>query len=1083
MRVRCFVAVCAFALLCGTPLASAMTDRSLRLLDGAPPVVTVPSDITREATSSAGVFVTFSVDFTDPDGDIVSSGCDHDPAGETYGVGTTLVTCSATDATSLSDSKSFNITVTPQPPPPDTTAPTITTPGDFSVEATSGSGAPVTYTASASDPDDAVASFACSPASGTGFGLGDTTVTCNASDSHGNNSTATFTVSVVDTTGPVISGVPSNITTEATSGSGAVVTFTNPTASDTVSGSVGVTCSPPSGSTFGITTTTVACSATDTHGNISSATFSVKVQDTADPVISNVPSDISLDATSPSGRTVTFASPTATDLGASVPVNCVPGSGSTFAVGTTTVTCTANDGHGNTSQAQFHVSIAPFDATPPIITVPADITTEATSGSGATVTYSFSATDPDDAVLSQSCSPSSGSTFGLGATTVNCTATDHHSNTANKSFKVTVRDTTPPTVGAPPADITREATGPTGVAVTFTKPSATDIVDGSGVPVTCVPGSGSTFPLGDTTVVCTATDNAGNSATKSFKVTVHDSLPPVFGPAPDVNANVAPGGSTVVTYTKPTATDAVAGVVAVNCAPVSGSAFPIGSTTVNCSASDPGGHSASTSFHVIVTDHTPPVITVPADITAQATGLSGAAVTYAFSAADPDDAVSTSSCTPASGATFAIGQTTVTCNATDSHTNSASKTFKVTVVDTTPPVLSNVPPDKTVEANGFAGSIVDYVPPTAVDLGEPRLVTCAPARNSTFALGTTTVTCSASDGRGNTGTAAFKINVVDTTPPTLIPPGDFSAYAVENSGTFPSDDSVQKFVFGAHVSDIADPHPTLATDTPSFFPVGTTTVHFTATDASGNKATASAKLTILPKPAPGTTPPALPPPTDNTPPANVTGLTGKGGDRRATLKWTNPKDSDFAAVEIQRGTNAAFSSVKATGDVVYHGSGTSYVDKGLTNDVSYRYVVYSLDKLGNKSSGVPINITPHFQPLRTPADGARLAAIPKKFVWTRDPKATYYNFQLFLGGTLLLQSTTAEPRKILSTWTNGPSFNFKSPWKWEGKSYKIAKGIYTWYVWPGYGARADVKYGPQMGPATFQITKTPKPAKPKKKKK
>ena len=234
---------------------------------------------------------------------------------------------------------------------------------------------------------------------------------------------------------------------------------------------------------------------------------------------------------------------------------------------------------------------------------------------------------------------------------------------------------------------------------------------------------------------------------------------------------------------------------------------------------------------------------------------------------------------------------------------------------------------------------------------------------------------------------------------------------------------------------------------------------------------------------PGTTPPALPPPTENTPPANPTGLTGKGGDRRATLKWTNPKDSDFAAVEIERGTNAAFSSANATGTVVYHGTGTSYVDKGLTNDVSYRYVVHSLDKNGNKSQGVAINITPHLQLLRTPADGARLATIPKKFVWARDPKAAYYNFQLFLGGTLLLQSTAAEPRKILSTWTTGPSLSFKNPWKWEGKSYKIAKGTYTWYVWPGYGARADVKYGPLMGSATFQITKTPKPAKPKKKKK
>ena len=892
-------------------------------MDGSPPVIHVPANFSVESSNGVNAVVDYTVTVDDPDGDLDTWGCDP-ASGSTLDVGSHTITCNAVDLAGNPSTDNFTVTVTEPPPPPDNTAPTITTPGDFSVEATSGSGVTVTYSASASDPDDAVSSFGCSPASGTVFSLGNTTVTCNASDSHGNDSSASFTVSVVDTTGPVISGVPSNITTETTSGSGAVVTFTNPTASDAVSGPAGVTCSPPSGSTFAITTAAVTCSATDTHGNTSSASFNVTVQDNTDPVISNVPSDISQEATSSSGRTVTFATPTATDLGASIPVNCVPGSGSTFA-------------------------------------------------------------------------------------------------------------------------------------------------------------------LGDTTVVCTATDGSGNSASKSFKVTVQDSLPPVFGPAPDVNANVAPGGSSVVTYTNPTATDAVAGGVPVNCTPASGSTFPIGSTLVSCSASDPSGHSASTSFHVIVTDHTPPVITVPADITAEATGLGGAAVTYGFSATDPDDAVSTSSCSPASGTTFAIGQTTVTCNATDSHSNSASKTFKVTVADTSPPVLSSVPADKTVEANGFAGSIVDFVPPTAVDLGEPRLVTCAPARNSTFALGTTTVTCSASDGRGNTGSATFKIHVVDTTPPTLNPPGDFSAYAVENSGTFPSDDSVQKFVFGAHVSDIADPHPTLATDTPSFFPVGTTTVHFTATDASGNKTKAQAKLTILPKPAPGTTPPALPPPTDNTPPANVTGLTGKGGDRRATLKWTNPKVSDFAAVEIERGTNAAFSSVNATGTVVYHGTGTSYVDKGLTNDVSYRYVVHSLDKNGNKSEGVGINITPHFQPLRTPADGARLATIPKRFAWARDPKASYYNFQLFLGGTLLLQSTTAEPRKILSTWTTGPSLNFKSPWKWEGKSYKIAKGTYTWYVWPGYGARANVKYGPLMGPATFQITKTPKPAKkpakPKKKKK
>jgi hypothetical protein len=88
------------------------------------------------------------------------------------------------------------------------------------------------------------------------------------------------------------------------------------------------------------------------------------------------------------------------------------------------------------------------------------------------------------------------------------------------------------------------------------------------------------------------------------------------------------------------------------------------------------------------------------------------------------------------------------------------------------------------------------------------------------------------------------------------------------------------------------------------------------------------------------------------------------------------------------------------------------------------------------------------------------------------------------GGTLLAQSTTqAAPKKILSRWTNGPSLRFNSPWKWEGRNYKMTKGIYTWYVWPGYGARAAVKYGNLMGLATFQLTKNPKtPKKPKKSK-
>src|SRR5439155_550313 len=132
------------------------------------------------------------------------------------------------------------------------------------------------------------------------------------------------------------------------------------------------------------------------------------------------------------------------------------------------------------------------DTTAPIVTVPSDITAEATSAAGAAVTFTASASDIVDGSLATTCSPASGSTFGITTTIVNCTATDAHGNTGSASFHVTVVDTTPPTVTVPP-DITTEATSAAGAAVTFTA-SASDIVDCS-VATTCSPASGSTFGI------------------------------------------------------------------------------------------------------------------------------------------------------------------------------------------------------------------------------------------------------------------------------------------------------------------------------------------------------------------------------------------------------------------------------------------------------------------------------------------------------------------------------------------------------------------------------------------------------------
>ncbi len=160
----------------------------------------------------------------------------------------------------------------------DTTPPSFTLPGPITAEAAGPGGAGVTYSASADDSGSEVASSSFTPASGSTFAIGTTTVNASATDNAGNTASGSFTVRVVDTTAPVISGVPANITTDATAASGAVVAFAAPTATDLVDGAVTVNCSPASGSTFAIGTTTVTCTATDAHGNTVSQSFSVTVK-------------------------------------------------------------------------------------------------------------------------------------------------------------------------------------------------------------------------------------------------------------------------------------------------------------------------------------------------------------------------------------------------------------------------------------------------------------------------------------------------------------------------------------------------------------------------------------------------------------------------------------------------------------------------------------------------------------------------------------------------------------------------------------------------------------------------------------
>jgi hypothetical protein len=152
------------------------------------------------------------------------------------------------------------------------------------------------------------------------------------------------------------------------------------------------------------------------------------------------------------------------------------------------------------------------------------------------------------------------SSFGVGTHTMSASYTDGvNFASSSGSTAFTVVDVVPPVISGA-VDLIVEANGPSGSVVIFS-PTATDDVDGA-VTVICSPPSGTTFPLGTTTVTCTARDHTGNVATASFTVMVQDTTAPSV-PVLSASPNVLGPVNHKMIAVKVTAqsTDAVSAVV------------------------------------------------------------------------------------------------------------------------------------------------------------------------------------------------------------------------------------------------------------------------------------------------------------------------------------------------------------------------------------------------------------------------------------------------------------------------------------------------------------------------------------------
>ena len=275
-------------------------------------------------------------------------------------------------------------------------------------------------------------------------------------------------------------------------------------------------------------------------------------------------------------------------------------------------------------------------------------------------------------------------------------------------------------------------------------------------------------------------------------------------------------------------------------------------------------------------------------------------------------------------------------------------------------------------------------------------------------------TCTASNPDG-TVPAQTKVIKIDQTPPTAViatpqRPPDHGAFYTAPLAIGWSGADATSGIAGCTATTYAGP------DAATAAPAGT------CRDRAGNVSA----------------PVALPFAYDATPPALTDVSATVAADRTATVRWTPGPDAQTVTVVRAPGGAPLLTAAPASTHAV--------TDGPLAPGTTDTYTITIADAAGNAATATTTATAP-----ATPAAATKASAKPTTLPalrWRARSPAKYYNLQLFRDG-----------RKILSAWPTKPHYTLKASWRYRGKAYKLTSGRYRWYVWPGYGRRAQHRYG------------------------
>ncbi len=630
-------------------------NQTINVIDNQAPTANCPADITSGSDQGiCGAVVSFNASGTD-NCSVGSITYSQNP-GTVFPVGTTSVTTTVSDVAGNTGTCSFNVTVN------DTENPTISCPASITTNNTPGQcGANVTFSVSAADNCPGV-SYTCTPNSGDFFPVGTTTVSCLATDAAGNQASCSFNVTVNDTEAPQL--IPpvafaDTIKVDNDSGlCGASVSFTV-SATDNCAG-VTYSCSANSGDFFPLGNTNVNCTATDAAGNMSSGFFVITVSETK-PAVAVCATNQTLNLTSDG---TTILSPSLVDGGSyscgSFTLSVAPNQFNCDNVGDmVTVTLTAtDDSNGNSSTCMTTVTIDDPNsyccAPPDAICQNQTISLNANGMASIAVADINNNSTAECGLASMVLSQTSFDCSEKGQNTVILTVTDVNGDSDVCTATVTVEDNMAPTAVCQNATVILDAQGNGSVQASALDGGSTDncsttfLYIPTAYAFTC-------SSVGPNTVTLTVVDESLNTSNCTATVTVIDNIFPDITCPGDIVQNNDPGqcGATI-NVPVPQASDncgiAVTEFRYIEVDPDNANAeigtwtgwttntnvfFAVGSWKVEWNVEDPSQNGKVCDFYITINDNQDPVITCPGTVTSGTDpGQCGADVSFTVSATD-----------------------------------------------------------------------------------------------------------------------------------------------------------------------------------------------------------------------------------------------------------------------------------------------------------------------------------------------------------------------------------------------------------------------------------------------------------------